>query len=258
MFAWILGRDQNKDDNDDDPEYTANDFWKNVEILYTQDTTKYVKMTPETLFNHVRLWSFNRNLDQSRIEELYQAMINKEYLHTPLTLTESGDKIYLIDGQHRYHAMQKWYETNPANVPPIIVLVHHSLDGDNNINELFKCVNNTFPLAPTELPSDQLMNLTNAIVELWPTCIRDKDTKRPYITKSSVKLALYQLIIDPIDISAFCKAVIQVNELYKEKCNTETLAPTTHKIITNKNFYLGIGKTKTWVKKAHKIYLTNQ
>ena len=251
MFSWFLGRQQ-IDEVDPDPK-TIKNFWDHVEILYKNGATTCVCLTAAQLQN-IQLWTFNRELNHARIEELYQAMVKNEYLSTPLTLAEcnDSDRVYLVDGQHRYHAMLKYYGPDEK----ILALVH-TVPDEKAVVKLFKCVNNTYPLSPAELPKDQLVELVEAITHLWPMCIVNKETtKRPYITQRHLKLELERLVpFESIDIPRFCECVQKVNEKYRTKADTCVIASKTREKMDIYNYYLAVpGKPETWIKKAINLY----
>jgi len=84
---------------------TANSY----EILNETDKTSLIKIDYNSLIQHVKHWSYNREVIDVVVNDLYHSITDDNNIIWILTAIKerNSNELYLIDGQHRYEAIKR-------------------------------------------------------------------------------------------------------------------------------------------------------
>lgn len=159
-------------DEDDIPEFKIKD--KIIDVI--DNNTYIAKLTARELMFYTKSWCYNRELNEERVDELYNDY-TKPCDRKPLwrfeliedNLPESKG-LYLIDGQHRERALRRILIENDddmKNEDKFICFVY-KIDGCEGKNkkiaiDLFKKINNNRQFKEDELPDDFVADLVEMI-----------------------------------------------------------------------------------------------
>lgn len=171
-MATIIEDDQYySQDEDELPQFNI----KN-NCIYEIDNKKFVAIiTARELISYTKNWCYNRELNENRVEELYQDYKKIEDIKpcTPfqLILDESLETngLYIIDGQHRVNALKLILKDDDdmKNEDKFICNVYkiNCCEGKNKkiAIDLFKKINNNRQFREEELPDDFVADLVDAI-----------------------------------------------------------------------------------------------
>lgn len=204
-------------------------------------------------------WIYNRVIDDKHVKNIIK---NKHSFREPFHIAYCNDRkqYYLIDGQHRISA----YEELCGKINNEEILVYkHNVDKYNEVQTLFKELNNHKSLTYDDMPDEYLIKIIERLQKMYPTCITDKKTKLPYV--NTVQLKTQMLVhkfsekckdkgkFVPIDMITNKIRMLNTNYRFKIKNKKETCkscmigSETYDKIIKN-GFYLALDKKYEWIK----------
>jgi len=145
----------------------------NYITLSENEKSMIIKMDFKNLYENVGSWSYNREIKQDVVDRLYENIQDPSNNITWILTAvkeRSANKIYLIDGQHRYEAIKKIIENdfNNRNNKYIYIqvyLIDSIKDDDEYIIDLFMKLNNHSPLYLHDYPSIQNIKIIKMIIE---------------------------------------------------------------------------------------------
>lgn len=118
-------------------------------LLYNENIKDFIKRDPQ-------IPMCQRQFIDERVNEIYEKIVkdqNKEYIIPYLGFIHCGmynRKIYILDGQHRYRAYQKYYKEHDKNFRINYVLKMCSTEKE--LRDFFKDLNNNYN------PHDMILN----------------------------------------------------------------------------------------------------
>jgi hypothetical protein len=174
MTAVVANDDEQyfSQDEEDFPEFKIKD--KLIDTI--NDNTSIAKLTARELIFYTKAWCFNRELNEERVDELYndykkQSIIKPVWSFQIIEDTSNDTKgLYLIDGQHRLSALKKVLKEDDddmKNEDKFLCTVY-KIDGCEGKNkkisiDLFKKINNNRQFKEEELPDDFVADLVDTI-----------------------------------------------------------------------------------------------
>lgn len=189
--------DKNTQTNDDKKHIAPQP--KYIESNSTMTTTtlqQLVEMKPRKI-------SFQRYLDQDRIDSIKKELVKDRFLVGSLTFVNySNDlSIYNIDGQHRLEALLWLYDQNKKYRNLQVTFQVIQIQTDDQAKYYYELVNrNKQVVVPMEyLKVDDVKELTSRIIKEFPACFSDKATQRPFINPNNLLNWLstnYELVSD--------------------------------------------------------------
>jgi len=144
----------------------------NYELLNETDKTALIKIDYNTLIQFVKHWSYNREVINSVIDDLYNSITNDNNITWVLTAIKekTNDDLYLIDGQHRYEAIKrKLLEDIDFRIEKFLYINIYYVDNINEdeeyIVDLITKINNTAPFKIPDFPSNRNIKLINKMIK---------------------------------------------------------------------------------------------
>lgn len=142
-------------------------------IIDKTDNSILYKKDYRTLISEINYWSYNRPLNDTVINTLYDVIIsNNNNINWFLTAIKekNNNKIYLLDGQHRCAAIQKAIEQDinmeiNKFVYINIYLIDNIDNDDEYIIDLFIKINNSTPLNIPDFPSKFTTKIIKEIIK---------------------------------------------------------------------------------------------
>lgn len=239
--------DDEYDDSDEEKEIT----YDNKIIL---NENRYIITTDIINFlEQFVIWSCNRPVDESHVSKLSKKIL-KDNLKSVFTVaTCKKDKYYIIDGQHRYFALQYLKENNEEFNTKVVVDIN-IVDKEEDIISLFKIVNKSKPLTPQETPSIILYKTVDEIYKEFSLAIKDTNkTIYPYITKKQLSDLLSPLIKETMkEPKVYIEHIKKINSVYSRKNINDipNVKKSTGKYgekAKKSMFYLGLDQKHSWV-----------
>ena len=133
---------------------------------------------PEKIF----IPNIQRNIIKEHVESMRKHIRDyikeeKEPIFGTIDLALFEDKYYIVDGQHRYCAIQREYIENGINVP--IHCMIYNVNEEKSIDEVFKVRNKGIPvpkfvLSVKETKKDLLKEIATYLETLCPSIFRHK------------------------------------------------------------------------------------
>ena len=156
--------------SDDEIELLSND---SIQILdVDNDNSMLMKMDYVSLIRYIKHWSYNRQINEEFVNELYDSIVNNNKVIWTLTAIKerSNDNLYLIDGQHRFEAIKKrMTEYNNlqynSNIYINVYLINNKENDSQYIIDLFTKINKNTPLGENDYPDNTLINIIQKIVD---------------------------------------------------------------------------------------------
>lgn len=170
----VLPIDENYDTDD---EVAKNILNINDKIVYTFNKNKVIiKMTAGELVRNATNWTYNRDINEEKVNELEQYILDTSKNETsyPIWLFSvvydvyATNKLILIDGQHRKEAIRRKLAEGKFDENIIIHCIMYTIDkteSDNihTILDLFYKINNNRPLNKDEYPNIRILKLIDEI-----------------------------------------------------------------------------------------------
>lgn len=252
--------------------YSHNDatrFNISDKIIDKKDTNTFmIKITFRDLLQYSDSWSFNRRIDDTKTQELYETLCEGYDIPWTLsaiydtTVTSANRKILILDGQHRKEAINMYIEnfesrmTFERNV--WIWMYHIDYSETKNSNaavNLFKKINNNRVFEKTEIPNTTAIDIVKMICENdeLKQGIKTNDKFNTSHSPHIHRKELNAIINENIDIFAniSLETIIQnmvimnniIKQYYKDK---QPYIDESNKLKFKKaekdNFYLNMGK----------------
>jgi hypothetical protein len=163
------------DDDNNDVQYHEILFGgaESIQILDNDnDNSMLIKIDYVSLIRYIKHWSYNRQINEEFVNELYDSIVDNNKIVWTLTAIKerSNDNLYLIDGQHRFEAIKKrMTEDNNLqynnNLYINIYLVDNKESDSQYIINLFNKINKNTPLEENDYPDNTIINIIQKIVE---------------------------------------------------------------------------------------------
>lgn len=248
-------------------EYGQNDattFNISDKIVSEKDTNTFlIKITFKELLQYSDSWSYNRRIDDTKTQELYETLCEGYDIPWTLsaiydtTITSVARNILILDGQHRKQAINMYVKNFESRITfernVWIWMFHIDYSETTNSNaavNLFKKINNNRVFEKTEIPNTIAIDIVKMICENdelkhgIKTNDKFNTSHSPYIHRKE----LNAIINENIDILAhmsseeIIKNLIIINNIikqyYKDKASNDVKWQKAEK----ENFFLNMGK----------------
>jgi hypothetical protein len=170
-----------------------------IKILDDNEHSMLIKIDYVSLIRYIKHWSFNRQINDDFVNELYESIVeNNKIIWTLTAIKErSNNNLYLIDGQHRFEAIKKRMSEDSNlqfnnNLYIKIYLVDNKERDSQYIIDLFNKINKNTPLGENDYPDNSIINIIQKMIN-DPVLIRGikTDEKRhtahqPHIHKKTL------------------------------------------------------------------------
>lgn len=239
-------------------------------LIDNYNNSKLIKMNFSNFSKNCILWNYNRKINDTKINELYDILINNNYKYpwTIHAILDKKNQIQIIDGQHRYTAIlnyiNNFYQYKECNHLYIWIWIYE-LDDENEIINLFKNINNNMPIDINELPDIKIFNLIKIIKDdpILKNGIGIKPNTHichsPFLHEKELNLLLlkYNKYISNISNEEFLFKLKEMNNLIRYKSIDELYGnkKINFNVIDkslNLNFFLGLKDSKynpdKWIK----------
>lgn len=167
------------------------------EIDRVTNSISLTKFSFRDVMRYMEPWTYNRNINEDRVKELYESLCDTSSLQPPWTFHVIYDsanddpnaikRYMIIDGAHRAAAIRRYIELRDVNMDCERSIYSWTYDIRNAENamatvELFKKINNHLKIDDNELPD-------LFIIELVETICRHDVLKRGIVTRDSSERA---------------------------------------------------------------------
>jgi hypothetical protein len=248
-----------------DDEYSnANSY----ETLNETDTTALIKIDYNSLIQHVNHWSYNRELIDSVVDNLYDSInINNNIIWVLTAVKErTTNELYLIDGQHRFEAIKrKMTEDIDFRINKFLYIniyyVNNFNDDDEYIIDLITKINNTAPFNIPDFPSRRNIKIINKMIKdpIFKKGISTNDktnsSKQPNIHRKTLHSKFNELnnYIKEIDEDIIIENLKKINkyiglkgfkEIYSKEEQTKQININAWEKANEIKFYLGFKNSK--------------
>jgi len=159
-------------------------------ILSENEKSMMIKIDYRSLNQTVDIWTYNREIKPDVVEQLFEYIQDKSN-NIVWTLTaikeRKSNRLFLIDGQHRYEAIKKIMQNDidfkeERFVFIQVYLINNIEEDEEYIVDLFVKINNHAPLNIPDFPSERNIKLIKKIIE-------DKILKNGIITNEKTQKA---------------------------------------------------------------------
>lgn len=234
-----------------------------IYIIDTYNKSKLIKINFNSFIKNTRLWNYNRNIKEYKVNELYNLLINNKYDYPWIVhaiLDKKTNNIEIIDGQHRYTAIEQYniLNNNKSNELFVWMWIYefNDISGDDteDIITLFKNINNNMPIDILELPDNKIANLIklikkdNVLKEGIGINIKTNSCHSPYLHEKELNILLlkYNSILSKISNEELLDKLKKYNEYIGTKTiddiykNANELNIKVYNTAKNIKFYLGL------------------
>jgi hypothetical protein len=142
------------------------------------DNIKLYKHSFRDIITYSESWPHNRKIDDNKVNELYQALIEDNGSKIPWILHGIYDKkldinkVYILDGQHKIKSIKKYIEENDIEMKcnKKIWIWIYTIDNSTSINsnislDLFKKINNNRIFEEDEIPDTFVIDIIKEMKE---------------------------------------------------------------------------------------------
>jgi hypothetical protein len=170
-----------------------------IKILDDNDHSMLIKIDYVSLIRYIKHWSFNRQINDNFVNELYESIVDNNKIIWTLTAIKerSNNNLYLIDGQHRFEAIKKrMTEDNNLQFNNNLYIKIYLIDNKENdcqyIIDLFNKINKNTPLEENDYPDNSIINIIQKIINdpVLNRGIKTDDKRhsahQPYIHKKTL------------------------------------------------------------------------
>ena len=239
------------------------------ESLYNyNEDIMFVKMSVENLLK-VNVWAYNRKLDPKHVFNIKKQIVKNKYIHgifSVVYFTDFSENIneqgnyYLIDGQHRYKALEQI--KNKHLIKDVIVNIYN-VNSEEEIIKLFKDINNTKPLNPKETPNLKIISAIEKLEKDYPDAIKNGDkTVYPYLLKKNIQERLKRIKFPENKTSMDIYNCLKKLNANYGKLNINEIPNARKKLsqaCINKgktsNFYLGFDDKWSWIEEIQEMLI---
>jgi|LakMenE01Jun11ns_1017448.scaffolds.fasta_scaffold9935912_2 hypothetical protein len=237
-----------------------------IKILDDNEDYMLIKIDYVSLIRYIKHWSYNRQINEEFVNELYDSIVENNKIVWTLTAIKerSNNNLYLIDGQHRFEAIKKrMTEDNNLqfnnNLYIKIYLVDNKENDSQYIIDLFNKINKNTPLGENDYPDNTIINIIQKMI-IDPVLTRGikTDEKRhtshqPYIHKKTLNEILQKNkdIIKMMDVNLIINNLKIINNRLRLKpfediyLNDNAINRTKWESAKKIEFFLGLKECKT-------------
>lgn len=237
---------------------------KNKAIEYLglpkDSTDSYDLHSPDykTFLEVANPYCYNQSIDKNHVKQIMKQYIknsdNVEGMF--ICIIDEYGKIYLLDGHHRYAALQKAYNKKGDNLTvKMYVKVYYidTIDGPES-RELFNRINNVKPFRNDKNITRHIHNIITKLKDRYDNRIRDKPSKVPNIQISTINNAFREKFrnITNINEDQIFNDIKQKNNKLKtqtyddiKKLN-KNITQTQYNRMKNYNFFLSVLSPDKW------------
>lgn len=270
--------------NDDESEYSSSDYDSSdeeyeiideidlneriedvlgVPIYETPEYKGYFPSIINFLSDEITPYSYNNKINRDHMKQISKRMLDNKYVHgIYYTGTDEEGNIFLLDGHHRYKALQRAYKKNNT-IKPHIHVINYLIDDihTKKTRELFNRINKVKPFNNEEEYVRHAHNIVAKLREYFPTGFKDvpgsKSSNRPYLHLSTVYSTIKDYLImneiDEIDDDEIVDRIMKLNESLKSKVKKNY--KNIQKKVTDKQLskmkalglYLSLIKSEEWL-----------
>jgi hypothetical protein len=142
-----------------------------IKILDDNEHSMLIKIDYVSLIRYIKHWSFNRQINDTFVNELYDSIVeNNKIIWTLTAIKErSNNNLYLIDGQHRFEAIKRrMTEDNNLQFNNNLYIKIYLIDDKDSesqyIIDLFNKINKNTPLGENDYPDNSIINIIQKII----------------------------------------------------------------------------------------------
>lgn len=143
-----------------------------IKILDSDDNFMLIKIDYVSLIRYIKHWSYNRQINEDFVNELYESIVDNNKIVWTLTAIQerSNDNLYLIDGQHRFEAIKRRMMNDNNlqynnNIFITIYYVNNKETDSQYIIDLFNKINKNTPLGENDYPDNTIINIIQKMIE---------------------------------------------------------------------------------------------
>lgn len=217
----------------------------------------------------ISLWHLNRPIDMDMVDKLYKIHLAGSSIFMPasITICKFGDKLLIVDGQHRIAVLSRIYSENAAECDKIVIMVCTvECKTQEQVKQCFCNINSGTPVPPSyidDIVSSTIKLYIKFLVTKFPNFVSTANKPpRPYFSAAIVHTQMSSftgikegILAGKITAQDLFKQTLVVNEnrssMYK-KVDTDALKYTYDisehmmKIVqTRGEFYCGLNKN--WI-----------
>ena len=178
---------------------------------------------------HIPIWKGQRNIDQLHVKNINESigsnvkLLDSGYKIVTLNEIEDGNptrKSYLIDGQHRFQILLKYFEEKTFENDIFdrevddfnVTVTEKKVNSESDIIKLFNEINNVKPVQFEEDPNLIINKYIEELDKNFPKNFRNI-TKRPYVSIDKFREALKIRInsLKKISVDNFIKECKLIN-----------------------------------------------
>ncbi len=157
----------------------------------------------------IPIWQNNRNLHKDHVEKLAKQtrmnprLLDRNYYVAILKEEDAGGSLveqpYIIDGQHRYHVLRKYFAENLGADDFPILVYEKECQTESEVIDTFNAINTIQPLKPWEDEACILNNYIEALMYEFnkprkTVFIRSGVCRRPYISADAIREGLRAIL----------------------------------------------------------------
>ena len=146
------------------------DIFLGKHIHTRKDGVKIFVANSRPFITNSKIWQYNRKLDENHIKELKDIILSKPCLEGNIdVLQDNNDDLCVVNGQHRYKAMEQIMEEDEKFNNEIIINVHKVTSFESNeANEIFKSTNNSKNVELEDQPNIKLQKIIEGLKIYFP------------------------------------------------------------------------------------------
>lgn len=235
-----------------------------------EDGSYLIKLSARELIYFITNWCFNREINEDRVEELYQdynsSSINPSWIFHIIYDTKSNPnyKLFLLDGQHRREVIRRILEDDfEMKFQRNFYCILYAIDLCETQNkkksiELFKKINNNKQFKDEDLPDDFITDIINILIydpilkHGIKKCDKNETAQEPSIHIKQLNSLLNSNLnkfkhLSFEDIVKNLKIINNILSLKEYKIlfgNKSQKKEEIHNKAKNKNFYLNLKSSK--------------
>lgn len=215
-------------------------------------------------FKFVKLWAYNRDITQKKVDKIYHIMLDDyesnyeddpdEY-YCPITssdinICKLGSEYYVIDGQHRFHALHKLFKKiDTVFYIPVLIT---DVESDKEIRKRFVTINKHTAVDGEKLKQAKTETLCNKIEEHFSKCFKRKDgiwgVNRPFLNKREFVKAVRDNNLTTLSAETMLKKLILYNYNILKGTKPVGVSKPTFEKAQKANFGLGLDKKFLFLK----------
>lgn len=291
-----IDEDDEEYDEEDDEDYEDEEYYEENEdyedyshylnpknLIFKNSNVSIYKTTARKLIPNVKLWSFQRPINENHVNALEQNLIlHNHFIGTFKIVKDKEKNVRLIDGQHRFESIKRRMEKDSKFDIDIIIELYETdhIDSEYTIN-LFNKANSSLNITETDLPDKIATEIVNKLCEKYNKCehckmnfsickckksmnrtemiVEKKEGKinRPRIDKKDLYLCLKKYIKEmskkdedeKIIIQKIYESIEKINCEYglKKQSKFDKITEKMHDKCISNGLYIGLDKNFEWI-----------